>query len=80
MIDRYWSWVSRLSFWVSNVFVDLVTKETRREVGMVVHDDSVAIIVPSGSPAASEHLLMGVTSENVQEEIDFGGPVGREAG
>ncbi len=80
MMDRYWSWVSRLSFWVSNVFVDLVNKETRTEVGMVVHDDRVAIIVPSGSPAALEHHLIGVTSENVHEEVDFGGPVGREAG
>jgi len=77
MINRYWSRVSRLPLWASNIFFDLVTKLTGKDIVLVEHD-GVAIRVPSDSPTVLEHHLLGVSSENVHEEVDFGDSVGNE--
>lgn len=51
---------------------DAVT--VRGEEGRIIIEKAA----PASAPVTLEWLLDGITADNIHDEVDFGGPVGRE--
>ncbi len=79
MITKIQKWGNSLALRIPKAFADSVGLGPGTEVELIMEDEKLVIVRSPASHPDLEDLLSLITSENMHEEIDFGGPVGREA-
>ena len=79
MITKIQKWGNSLALRIPKAFADSVGLGNGTEVELIIEDEKLVITRSAASHPDLEDLLSRVTPENMQEEIDFGEPVGREA-
>ena len=79
MITKIQKWGNSLALRIPKAFADSVGLGNGTEVVLIMENEKLVFTRSPAPHPDLEDLLSRVTSENVHEEIDFGGPVGREA-
>ena len=79
MITKIHKWGNSLALRIPKAFADSVGLGNGTEIELIIEGEKLVIMRSPSSHPDLEDLLSRVTPENVQEEIDFGEPVGREA-
>jgi antitoxin MazE len=79
MKTRVQKWGNSLALRIPKVFAAEVGISQDSLVDVSLVDERLVITPLPGPSVALEHLLAGITEENIHEEVDTGPSVGREA-
>lgn len=78
MLTKVQKWGNSLAVRIPKAFADELGLENNAVVEMTLNEGKLVVKIVPRQPTLEE-LLAKVTSENIHEEIDDGGSVGREA-
>ncbi len=78
MLTKVQKWGNSLAVRIPKAFADELGLENNAVVEMTLNEGKLVVKIVPRQPTLEE-LLAKVTPENIHEEIDDGGSVGREA-
>ncbi len=78
MLTKVQKWGNSLAVRIPKAFADELGLENNAVVEMTLNDGQLVVKIAPRQPTLEE-MLAQVTPENIHEEIDDGGSVGREA-